>query len=288
MTLLATVIDPLAPRRSTAAPTSALYLAYELGRVAWPELMLSYEAFSAYAHRIGDAQGRLQTYAVDIYLCAACGTRDPAAYRALEAGFFPSLRTLAFRLLGERPAVEDVLQEVRTRLLTGDSPKLGSYQGRGHLAGWLRSVVLHAAEDHRRRSNLRCLRTRQLAAAQGGDAAPALDDQLSHRERACLCEKAWHQALHSLSPSERQLLHHHFVSGLTIDVLSPLYSVHRATIARRIQRAAIRVGEYFRRALVVHDRELSNRELYSLALSAVREVDMSGMLRRDIEPQHAA
>jgi RNA polymerase sigma-70 factor (ECF subfamily) len=288
MTLLATVIDPPSPPCWAAEPTPAPYLAYELGKLSWPQLILSYEAFKAYAERIGDAQGHLQTYAADIYLCAACGARDTAAYRALEATFFPSLRTLAFRQLGERPAVEDVLQEVRTRLLAGDSPKLASYQGRGPLAGWLRSVVLHAAKDHRRRSNLRCLRTRQLAAAEGADAAPATDDQLSHRDRACLCEKAWQQALRSLSPGDRQLLHHHFVSGLSIDVLGPLYSVHRATIARRIRRATLRVGGFFRRALADHDRELSNRELYALALSTARELDMSGMLRRDIEPQHAA
>jgi hypothetical protein len=57
---------------------------------------------------------------------------------------------------------------------------------------------------------------------------------------------ALRRTIWSLPSADRRLLFNHFVVGMTIDVLSELYGVHRSTIARRIRRVTHQIGESVR------------------------------------------
>jgi hypothetical protein len=60
---------------------------------------------------------------------------------------------------------------------------------------------------------------------------------------------------------ELGLLHDRFARGMSIDALSPIYAVHRATIARRVQRAVQRVRRIVRSSLATQHGELAPHEL---------------------------
>jgi RNA polymerase sigma-70 factor (ECF subfamily) len=223
----------------------------------------------------------------DVYLCAACADGQTAAYRALEAAYFPAAYASIRRLLGDASA-QEVLQEVRTRLFVGPARKIASYRGHGRLLGWLRTVAIHAAQDHLRAASAQRGWLVRLAGAQHPNAtlaaAEGTDEQLFQMQRARPCAQAWSSAIGALGSAERQLLHHHFVAGLSIDVLGTLYSVHRATVARRIRRATDRVRSHVRKALAQHDWDLSAGDLDALALRACGNLDVVSAL----EPPYAA
>jgi RNA polymerase sigma-70 factor (ECF subfamily) len=271
----------------------ALQAAYALGRSTWTEIALSHERFYAHATRLGYTCWVVPAHPVDLYLCAACESGEAAAYQALEATYFPTLQRVIRRILGERAAAEEVLQEIRTRLFVGSAPKIASYRGSGPLGGWLRTLAVHAAQDRLRANSVQRCQLRKLASAQrnapstttleeGGEAA-------FHRDYARVCARAWSAAIGSLAGEERQLLHHYFVSGLSIDRLGPLYRVHRATVHRRIRRATAQVRRQVREALARHYRDLTHRDLDTLALRTCCDLDLGAVLVQDtVDPSHAA
>jgi RNA polymerase sigma-70 factor, ECF subfamily len=285
--LQGTVTVNAPPAFRAGNPSVALQTAHALARRTWPGVTLSYERFRAHVTREGSAPAVVPAHPADLYLCAACLDGQAAAYQSLESAHFPALRAIVRRLLDDPSAVEEVLQEVRTRLFVGDSPKIASYRGSGCLSGWLRSVAVHAAQDHLRAVSVRRGWLRKLERTQHANAAlatDATDEQAFQTQRASVCEQAWNSAIRSLGSSERQLLHHHFVSGLSIDVLGAIYAVHRATIARRIRRATDRVRRRVREALATNYHGLCAADLDALALRACGDVDVM----RTLEPSYAA
>ncbi|HEU4577804.1 MAG TPA: sigma-70 family RNA polymerase sigma factor [Polyangiaceae bacterium] len=273
--------------------SSALHAAYTQGRKAWPELLLSYERFQAHATQLAYTSCVVPAYPADLYLCAACASGQGAAYQALEAAYFPGLARAVFRILGEQAGTDEVLQEIRTRLFVGSAPKISSYRGSGALSGWLRSLAVNAAQDRVRSNIVQRGRLRRLATAErGSPTATTLEDSAEQPFRgdyARVCGGAWYAALATLGSAERQLLHHHFVSGLSIDVLGPLYGVHRATVHRRIRKAVERVRRQVRERLLRHYRDLSEVDLDALAFRACRDLDLGGALvRGGLQPSHAA
>jgi len=271
------------PPLGAATPSLSLRAAHDVASRAWPSVQLSYEKFFEHVSR-GESNPRVPEHAAAVYLCAACKDGQVTAYQALEAAYFPALGAILRRLLGTC-AAEEVLQDVRTRLLVGVPPKIASYRGSGSLAGWLRSVAVHAAQDHLRAAGVRRTCLQKLARAQRvTHAADASDDQLFQKQRREVCERAWHSAIGSLDSAERQLLHHHFVSGLSIDVLGTIHAVHRATIARRIRRATARVRRRVHEALALPCQDLSVGDVDALALRACGDVDVG----RTLEPPYAA
>jgi RNA polymerase sigma-70 factor (ECF subfamily) len=283
-------VDQVQARREAS---TALHAAYAQGRRAWPEVELSYERFHAHATALAYTSCLVPAYPADLYLCAACANGQGAAYQALEAAHFPGLERAVLRILGEKAGTDEVLQEIRTRLFVGESPKISSYRGSGALSGWLRSLAVNAAQDRVRSNIVQRGRLRRLAAAERGTpSAITLEDSAEQPFRsdyARVCGRAWCAALGTLGSDDRQLLHHHFVSGLSIDVLGPLYGVHRATVHRRIRKAVEQVRCQVRERLLRHYRDLSQTDLDALAFRACCDLDLGGALvRGGLQPSHAA
>jgi RNA polymerase sigma-70 factor, ECF subfamily len=273
--------------------TTALYAAYAQGRKTWPQVELSYERFYAHASALAYTSCVVPAYPADLYLCAACANREGAAYQVLEATHFPGLERAVCGILGEKAGAEEVLQEIRTRLFVGTGPKISSYRGSGALSGWLRSLAVNAAQDRVRSNIVQRGRLRRIATAErGSPTATTLEEsaeQPFRRDYARVCHRAWCAALATLGSAERQLLHHYFVSGLSIDDLGPLYGVHRATVHRRIRKAVERVRQQVRERLLRHYRDLSEGDLDALAFRACSDLDLGGALvRGDQQPSHAA
>src|SRR5439155_27001611 len=68
-------------------------------------------------------------------------------------------------------------------------------------------------------------------------ADPDPETALLRARYASAANEALREAFASLDARERNLLRQHFVDRLSIDDLGPLYGVHRATVARWLERA---------------------------------------------------
>jgi RNA polymerase sigma-70 factor len=264
--------------RVVADRAAAIEVAYAAGKRAWPDIPVSYEQFRAHVAQMESSPASVQAHGSEYYLCVACALGMESACQQLDATYLQPLASVASRLLQDLAAAEDVLQDVRARLLAASPARIASYRGSGSLAGWLRTIVVHACQDYLRAKVLRRNQQLQLqrwqlvssGIEQGSDTEGA---PLRH-QRNLIVRQAWHAAIRSLSLPERRLLHHYFVSGHSIDVLSQLYSGHRATMARRIRRATAQVSERVRQALQPHYTGLDSAELQALVRDCGREIDL--------------
>jgi RNA polymerase sigma-70 factor (ECF subfamily) len=95
---------------------------------------------------------------------------------------------------------------------------------------------------------------------------PSADDspELALLKRRCRDDvrMGFASALAALTARERTLLRQHYVDGLTVDMLAPLYQVHRSTCARWIDAARVKVlrgvRKQLRTRLALDDAELES------------------------------
>ena len=254
-------------------PLDTWRCAYAMGQHAWPEIHLSYEEFEAHATSFGHCE--VPAHAPDLYLTAACrlGRRD--AIQTLQKDFIRRSRPLVLGVVRDVSAVEDILQDLFTRLVVGPPLKVARYRGTGPLRAWIRSVALNVARDY-----LRTTTSRRRAEAAKAKLLPRFETdtpndiltvpvQGEHRDNGCL--EAVRVAFETLQPFERQLLHEHYIEGLSIDDLAPRCLVNRATVARRIRRATDKVARHARKHLAMLYPREDDRGLNALALSTCLE-----------------
>jgi RNA polymerase sigma-70 factor (ECF subfamily) len=174
--------------------------------------------------------------AADLYLAFACAQRDAAALAAFEATFSSEFRRVLARSRGARPDEDDFRQACREKLFAAERPKIAEYSGQGDLRSFLRVTLVRTLIDLSRK------RTEAPGADEDrvqGVPAPGHDPELDYLKRLYASEfkQAFEEAALALSPEDRNVLRYHFAHGLTIDQLGALYSVHRATAARRVTKA---------------------------------------------------
>ena len=239
-----------------------LEAAWRLCRAARPDVVVAVEELRAYvaARRPPDVTDD-QLCFDDLCLACACVRGDPAAARAFDREIMPFVDSVLARW--DPAVVDDTRQQLLASLLVdhgGHGPMLRTYNGRGALRRWVRVV---AAREASRR-----WRTGAATVAIDDDElfdvlVPPSDPVLSaiKKEAAAVFKAAFITALRELDQRERGALRLHLVQGLTIDEIAPVYSVHRATVARWIASA--------KQAIVAGTRRHLMRDL---ALGAV-EVD---------------
>jgi RNA polymerase sigma-70 factor len=259
-------------------------LVFQQGKKMWSDVTLGYEEFMAHVQELGHVD--IPSHALELYLAAACrlGRRD--ALEVLEERFVEHLRVNVRNIVGELWIVDDVLQEVRSRLLAGSQGKIARYRGTGPLASWMRTIALNIVKDHLRdgasRRRLQAALHLQPAAVGTGIGEPG-DDATSAtlgRKHARACSEAIRMAFQSLTPEKRALLQDHFLRQRSIDVLGAVYLVNRATVARRINRAVEEVRRSARHFLAARYPREDTRTLDDIALAACRElmVDPAALL----------
>jgi RNA polymerase sigma-70 factor (ECF subfamily) len=214
----------------------ALAASLEAARAAWPGVHVPDAVFEAYVReRLGDEPAPTGAIAAALYLACACAHGDGRAIRAFDERYMPDVERAIARTRIPPADVAEVAQSLRQHLLAGPTPRVADYGGRGDLAGWLRVIAVRAA--------LKRVRGRRpevdaddalLAVRSVGD-----DPELAYMKE--LYRRAFREsfvaALGTLETREKVLLRQHFVDGLGVDDLGPLYHVHRATAARWVQRA---------------------------------------------------
>jgi RNA polymerase sigma-70 factor (ECF subfamily) len=234
------------PARELEAALAELVRA---GASAWPSILLADEVF------IGRAAGHCShdetllqwlegVRAADLFLASACAERVPHAIDTFDRELLAAVPAILARGGLRDISADEVRQRVRERLFVG-ATKIADYSGRGSLASWLHVVTLRIGIDA-----LREQRAHAVAAPSDDDDLRAVgtDPELSlikERYRGPF-KQALRAALHELSAEQRNLLKLHFVDGVTLEKLSALFHVHRATVVRRIAQAREEVFERVR------------------------------------------
>jgi RNA polymerase sigma-70 factor (ECF subfamily) len=254
----------------------------ERGRRAWPKIRLDANEFLAHVGRCVDGADDVRStltelQAGDVWLALACARGNARAIAEIDRTFQTVVTEALGRMKG-KVASDDVAQTLRERLLVaraGRAPRILDYSGRGPLAAWIRIAAIRTALSSMRRGDAAAVRavTREVLAR-----VPATHDdpELEHlkRRHAKDFKAAFESALAELSPEERNLLRLSLVDGLSIDELGAVFRVHRATAARRLEKARDAVHERTR-AILASRLSLGRSELRSLMGFVRSRLDLS-------------
>lgn len=217
-------------------------------------------------------------YAADLELVLACMRGDRAALATLDERLLHEARAVAH--MHGTVSADEVVQTVRTKLLVseqGKPSKIHQYTGRGPLAAWLRVIVVREYVDaiRKMRSDYKDVGAEETASAPTGDPELSFLRHEYHDEFA----RCFREALATLSVMDRNLLRFAVVDGLTIDEIAPLFSVHRATVARRLSRVKDDVFTVTRRLFAARV-NLEARDLDSVMALLMSRADVSiGLLQ---------
>jgi RNA polymerase sigma-70 factor, ECF subfamily len=207
----------------------------------------------------------------EIVLVAACLERDEVAIAELDRRYGSQLVPLVAGIAGDR--ADDVMQDVRAKLLSGDRPRLAEYGGRGSLLSWLRVVAAREALGALRRVRREGpLDDDVLLGKLVASDDPAL--ALIRAENLAAIKRAFAAAVAGLEVRERNLLRQHLLDDLTIDDLAPIYGVHRVTVSRWLAAARAAVWSATERTLR-SELELTPSQLDSLLASAREYLELS-------------
>ena len=124
--------------------------AYQAAQHAWPTVTLAFERFVAHAAAVGfrgPATDPDTANTADLFLACACGDGDRAAIEALEQQYMGPTRSSLKRLDARPEFIDDVMQELRAKLLLPPEPRILRYGGRGPLLAWIRVAASRIAID---------------------------------------------------------------------------------------------------------------------------------------------
>jgi len=248
--------------------------AHAAGRRAWPRVALPPDVFHEHLVRaLGPAPSwNWSLRADDLYLCCACALGVHEAHRALEQLLRDVRRTLRSRSQDSAMA-DEVLQRLRAKLLVGSPPRIATYQARGPLLGWLGVIAIRIAIELRR-----VTRRESSASPELYDVDTSYDPDLTRSLLTTRYADSFAGALRAaaleLTEADRALLRRAFVDGCSVDQLGLIYSVHRATAARRVQRARTRLLDALRLAVQFKHR-FSEDDFDSIARDVSDHVDFS-------------
>lgn len=245
----------------------------EEARRAWPDFDVPEERFSAALARV---EAPLAVNAADLYLAQACLLGLRRALDVFERQILPQITPSVARVCGKDLSLDEVLQTTREKLLVGGpnkQPKLAQYTGEGPLVGWLRVVAVRDALAQRRLKS-----PRQRSLSDETRLVPSTPSNahisLLRRTHAQDFKEAVEEGIRELSIEQRNLLRMNVLDGMNIDQLAALFQIHRATAARRLQRARELVLERAQQKLK-KKLNLSDSEIGSLCDDLASQIDLS-------------
>jgi RNA polymerase sigma-70 factor, ECF subfamily len=205
-----------------------------------------------------------QMHTTDLYLACACVRGDILAFAAFEDLCISRLDRVLSKMGIAADVTTEVKQDIRTRVLVGDSghAQIADFSGRGDLRGWVHVMAVRQALKRQ------CRIRREVPLDDDDEmlqriALPA-DPELAYAKRIYRQEfkQAFEAALRDLPDRDRLLLRQHYIDGSTIDELGRLYHVHRSTAARLVDRARLALLEATRARMMsrldVHPEELDS------------------------------
>lgn len=180
-----------------------------------------------------------QVELADLALAFACGSGDARALEVFDRDYRSELEAAFAKMRFSVDRRDDVKQALFQKLFvgTGGRPRILEYSGRGQLRHWFRVTVVRALLDDLRRSKVggeRALDDHVL-----GVPSPHDDPEIEHLKRLYAHEfaLAFEAAVRGLAAEDRNVLRAYYAAEMTIDEIAVAFGMHRATAARRVNRA---------------------------------------------------
>jgi RNA polymerase sigma-70 factor (ECF subfamily) len=231
-----------APSRQVTFEAQALECVRSVAQ-RWPALHVDWEGFARHVASHVPRDERIprtlsELYLPDLCLAFCCGSGDPVAVQAFEQAYERDF-SMALGKLKDVAAHEELRQVVRQKLFvaTRKRPKILEYSGRGRLRYWFRVTVVRTLLDALRGAvNDRTVfdEAKVLAIP-----SPEADPETEYLKRLYRHEfqVAFEAAVDSLDAEDRNILRGHYAHQMSIDQLSGAFGIHRATAARRLNKA---------------------------------------------------
>jgi RNA polymerase sigma-70 factor (ECF subfamily) len=209
--------------------------------------------------------------APDLAIAFASFRRDPGALVALDRLITAATARAVARIDPSTSFADVVAQEVRTRLLVGERPRIVEFAGHGPLAGWLRTAAVRVALNLKRG-----LPQQPHGALSSSVGAVAVDPELAMLRDRYRDDfgAALRVALTRLPARERAALCLNVRDGMSADKIAVLYGVSRATAKRLLARARDTLAEETRRELHARLR-LTESEVESVARALCGDIEVS-------------
>ncbi len=174
----------------------------------------------------------------DIYLALACAGDDRIAWEYFADDYVPLLRRFAGQACNNAGDAEDLAQEITAKLMK-NRERLGGYNGRGSLAGWLRVAVSHAAIDRFRRTYR--MSSMEELEQKGIDVTPQSPGSDSEGE---FLDSRWgetighviQEILRALPVRDRLMLSLYYLKNVSLRDIGRQFGIHEATASRWLER----------------------------------------------------
>ena len=248
--------------------------AHAEARVGVPGVELPFERFAGHLATVAGDEPLSTTYAAELYLACACAAGDPVAIGLLEQRYLLPVRGAIGRYHASPDFVDEVLQELRGKLLLPPTPRIARYAGRGPLGAWIRVAASRVAIDLLRTQEPEAAAHNRPEALADADLGPEV--QILREVYREAFQESLKGALQALSPKDRNLLRRHLCDHMTLEEIAGPYGVHPATVARRLAALREDIAESVRTALAArHQEQGGSSTLDSLARAIRSEVYVS-------------
>jgi RNA polymerase sigma-70 factor (ECF subfamily) len=185
----------------------------------------------------------------DLSWARALAAGERAALDRYEAELVPSINSQLRGRGFTDDQIAEVQQILRARFFVGDGegPAIAGYSGRGRLRSWVLVAALREAVRQRQRSS-REVTTDDDALFDLAARADVFSQEGTNKELyRDVFRAAFRQVVGELAARDRNLLRLHVIDELTIDEIGALHGVHRATVARWLDRVREHVALGIRR-----------------------------------------
>jgi RNA polymerase sigma-70 factor, ECF subfamily len=248
--------------------------AHEEARRALPGVDYALADYREHLRVLSAGEPLPTAHAVDLYLAGACAKGDPTALKLLEQGYLLPVRGVVGRYNGAPDFVDEVMQDLREKLLLPPEPRIARYGGRGPLGAWIRVAAGRVAIDLLRAADPASASATSPEALGDADLGPEV--QILREVYREAFQEALKTALGALSAKDRNLLRRHLVDHMTLEEIAGPYGVHPATVARRLQALREEIAESVRaRLAATHLEQGGESSLASLAQAIRSEVYVS-------------
>lgn len=204
-----------------------------------------------------------------LVLARACAAGDNRAWEVFLNRYRATLYESASKIAKEESAARGLADSLYASLYGVDAKgqqrtsKLRSYQGRGSLQGWLRTVV---AQEYVNLYRATRRETSLDAALDEGQQFEAAEPDVSVTDPRA--EVAAAEELTALAAEERFLLAAYYLDHRTLAEIANLQGVHESTISRKLERVTSGLRKRIRKRMI--DAGMSPRQ----ADEAMQDVDV--------------
>ena len=205
----------------------------------------------------------------DLVLARACMNGHESAWEIFLIRYRATLYESAHKIAREDSAARELADSIYAELYGVDAKgqertsKLGYYQGRGSLQGWLRTVL---AQEYVNRYRSTRRETSLDEALDDGRQFPATEVEVSVADPRA--EAAAAAELATLEPEERLLLAAYYLDRRTLADIAKMLGVHESTISRKLERVTSGLRKRIHRRMIQSG--MSPRQ----ADEAMQEVDV--------------